>query len=75
MSISVAHAGSSTIKEAEKVSMILSRNMDNHDEAYRFRSLIFLAQVSSRNLCIENFLFNINWKSFLVVSISCGWYL
>lgn len=66
--ISIIYCASSTKKAAEKVSVIISRTMDDLNEAQRFKIFFFLAQARSRNLSIENFLFKINWTNYLTVS-------
>lgn len=63
----MAHAGSSTTKEAEKTAIIVGRIMNNlNSDCADFDR--FLSQIRIRNLHLQNVFFKINWNVLLAVS-------
>lgn len=67
MKISMAHAGSSTTKEAGKTAIIVGRIMNNlNSDCADFDR--FLSQIRIQNLHLQNVFFKINWNVLLAVS-------
>lgn len=70
MKIAAIWAGSSTTKSALLTAVILSGALSDINETQMLEFIYFTAQIRSRNLNIQNFLFVINWNVLLAVSLS-----
>lgn len=69
--IIILNAGSSLTEEAEKTGVIISKlvNESKCDLLQKVDFLFFMAQIKSRNLNVQNFMFKINWNVLLCVSL------
>lgn len=66
--ITIIYAASSASIIAQETAAILSKVMDNCNDEQKLDFVYFMAQVRARNLKLRNFLFEVDWSTFLTVS-------
>lgn len=75
--IAIIFTGSNVTSEARATPKILSKFMSEQSESDKIDFMHFVAQIRTRNLDVENFLFKINWNAFMTVSLLlkfCYWH-